>query len=236
MRAIGSLMDKSTMRFLFGDRELVLTVGALLSARTDAIILPAETDLSRQPGIAGEIIERAGDGVQQEIVQLIREYSVIDQGMAVFTSGGELPCRAIIHAVVPVPGADNPGHLLEQALSRSLQLCDMNEWHSLACPVMELPATGLRIGDIAEAYFRVITHFWDARLECALEKVVIYASEQQFRPFFDAFREHGLSGEDKTRQAALPANETQEAQVGEVELSEDEIAAQDNSDIDSWFK
>lgn len=234
--AIGKLMDKSTMRFLFGDRELVLTVGALLSARTDTIILPAETDLSQQPGIAWDLIEQAGDQVRQESIQLIREYGAIDQGMAVFTSGGELPYRAIIHAVVPVAGAEDPGHLLERALSRSLQICDMNEWQSLACPVMDLSAAGLHLGDIAEAYFRVITHFWDARQECALEKVVIYASEQQFRPFFDAFREHGLSGEDADTPVALPANGAQEEQIGEIELSEDDIASLDNSDIDSWFK
>lgn len=220
------------MRFLFGDRELVLTVGMLQSAQADCIIIPAEPDLAHRSGLAQEIIHQAGEQVRQESAQLIREYGTIDYGMAVFSSAGELPFRAIIHAVVPGPEAADPRRLLEQALSRSLQLCDLNEWHSLACPVMDFATTALTIDDIAATYFHVITHFWDARQECALERVVIYTMQEQFRPFFDAFREQGFT---EPAASGSPV-EMEDEQISEIELSEDDVATQDNSDIDSWFK
>lgn len=223
------------MRFLFGDRELVLTVGTLLSAQADSIIIPAGPELGHEDPLAQEVIRRAGERVREESTQLMREYGAMDYGMAVFTTAGDLPFRAIIHAVVPGAGANDPGRVLEQALSRSLQLCDLNEWRSLACPVLDLSESGLSISDISMAYFHVITHFWDARQECALEKVVIYATQDQFRPFFDAFREQGFTEQELAAPISSPAGSCDE-QVGEIELSEDEVAAQDNSDIDGWFK
>lgn len=226
-------MDKSNMRFLFGDRELLLTVGDLLSASVDVIVNPAESTLGHQQGLAQQISQQAGVQLRQDSAQLIREYGSIDSGMAVYTSAGELPYKAIIHAVAPEQGDDDAQRLLEQALSRSLQLCDMNEWRSIGFPAIGMEAAGMPINDCAQAYFRAITHFWDARHDCAVEKVVVYLQQSQFRPFFDAFREQGFTEDE----GSLPAQVSADAEpVGEIELSDVDIAELDDSDIDSWFK
>lgn len=227
------MSDKSNMQFLFGDRELVLTVGDLLSANVDVIVNPAETTLQPQSGLSQQISQQAGAQLQRDSEQLIREYGAIDAGMAVYTSAGDMPYKAIIHAVVPGQAVDDAQRLLQQALSRSLQLCDMNEWGSIGLPAIHGELAGLTIEECAEAYFRAITHFWDARHDCAVEKVMVYLQPEQFRLFFDAFREQGFSGEDAplTAQASV-----QPEQAGEITLSEDDIAELDDSDIDNWFK
>ncbi|MEJ2361175.1 MAG: macro domain-containing protein [Gammaproteobacteria bacterium] len=226
-------MDKTTMRFLFGDRELVLTAGDVLSAKVDAIANPAGNMLDHQAALAQRICQQAGSQIECESAQLIREYGAIDAGMAVYTSAGDLPFKAIIHAVVPEQNVADAGRLLEQAISRSLQLCDMNEWYSLAIPVVDMEAAGLTLADVAQAYFRAITRFWDARHDCALEKVCVYVTPEQFRAFFDAFREEGLT--EETEAGPIAADNGEES-IGEIDLSEADIADLDDSDINNWFK
>jgi len=164
---------------------------------------------------------------------LIREYGQIDAGMAVYTSAGELPFKAIIHAIGPAMGEGDEQRKLEQAVSRSLQLCDMNEWRSVGIPVMGEGELALPIEMCAEAFFRAITRFWDARHDCAVEKVVVSLQQAQFRPFFDAFREQGFTAEDGGDPLS---NTSAEEPVGEIDLSETDIAELDDEDISDWFK
>jgi len=225
--------EKSTMRFLFGDRELILAVTELLSAPVDVIVSPAERTLQHQTGVAGEIRQRAGDRLEQESAQLIQEYGEIDTGMAVYTSAGELPFKAIIHAVCPGMGEGDEQRKLEQSVSRSLQICEMNEWRSVCFPLLSSEQAPLPIALCAQAFFRAITRFWDARHECVVEKVLVALPQEQFRPFFDAFREHGLN---EAAADVAKQGQTGEETSGEVDLSDVNISEQDNTDIDDWFK
>lgn len=225
--------EKSAMRFLFGDRELLLAVADLLSAPVEVIVNPADCTLQHQSELAQQIRQRAGKRVQQETEQLIREYGQIDAGMAVYTSAGELPFKAIIHAVGPVAGGDDEQRKLEQVVSRSLQLCEMNEWSSIGFPAIEIGHPDMPVAISAEAYFRAITRFWDARHECQVEKVFVVLNQSQFRQFFDAFREQGFETEETVSDVT---EGSKEGVVGEIDLSEADFSDQDNTDIDSWFK
>jgi len=228
--------EKSMMRFLFGDRELILAVTELLSAPVEVIVSPADCSLQHQADIASQILRGAGDRLQQESEQLIREYGAIDPGMAVYTSAGDLPFKAIIHAVAPQMGEGEEQRKLEQAVSRSLQLCEMNEWRSVCFPMLNPEQAALPIALCAQAFFRAITRFWDARHECVVEKVLVSLPQTQFRPFFDAFREQGINETDATSGEQLLAGGEQEENVGEVDLTDMELSAQDNDDINDWFK
>ncbi|MBI1424203.1 MAG: hypothetical protein GC149_12095 [Gammaproteobacteria bacterium] len=226
-------MEISEKRFLFGDRELLLTVADLLSAPVEVIVNSAEPTLQHVQGMAQTIRQRAGSRLQEDSDQLIREYGVIDPGMAVYTSAGELPYKAIIHAVPPPPGDREEQRKLEQAVSRSLQLCDMNEWRSVGFPLIGTEAGGLPLALCAQAFYRAITRFWDARQECAVEQVRVYLLPDQFQAFSAAFHEH----EGATQPTASGAHAAAvEENIGEISLSESEIADLDDSDIDSWFK
>lgn len=225
--------EKSAMRFLFGDRELLLMAADFLSVPVDVIVNPADKTLQHHSALGQQIHQQAGGRLQQESEQLIREYGQIDAGMAVFTTAGDLPYKAIIHAVGPEKEEEGGQSTLEQLVSRSLQLCDMNEWSSIGFPALEISHPDMPVAVSAQAFYRAITRFWDARHECAVEKVIVLLQQQQFRPFFDAFREHGLSTEEVDNEFS---GEDSEGKVGEVDLSESDLDDLDNSDIDSWFK
>jgi len=226
-------MAKQSMRFLFGDRELTLLAGDVLNAKVAVIVSPNDTQLTGAQGLARQISQAAGPRLTEQCGQLIREYDRIDEGMAVYTCAGELPYRAVIHAVVPARDHDDQQRLLEQALSRSLQLCELNEWDSVAFPDFADDCDVAAIGTCARAFFRAITRFWDARYDSPVEKVLIFAHPERFRVFFDAFRADGL----ETNAAAAPQQPEQAGEsAGQITLSEADIQELNEPGIDDWFK
>jgi len=234
-------MNAPSMQFLYGDRELRLVIGSVLEAPVEVVVNAADAMLSHGGTLARELQTRAGQALRRESVQLIREYGAIGAGMAVYSTAGELPFKAVIHAVGPAlepsgseAGAEDGQREIEQAVSRSLQLCELNEWRSVAFPALGAEVFDVPIEVCARAYFRAITRFWDARHECPLEQVIVCLREAQFRPFFDAFREHGL---DPDNAPAAGEDAADERPTGEIELSDRDIAAlEDDDEIDDWFK
>ncbi len=67
----------------------------------DAIANAANTQLRHGGGVAGAIARAGGATLERES----RERAPIGLGEAVETSGGEMPCRWVIHAVAGILGA-----------------------------------------------------------------------------------------------------------------------------------
>lgn len=218
------------MQFLFGDRELRLEAGDLLTAEVEVIVNSANTNLTHDGGVAAQILNAAGTELAAQSARLIEEYGDIESGMAVYTDAGKLSYKAVIHAVGPTREEGEQQHKIEQAVARSLLLCEANDWHSIAFPAISTGYCNVPVETCGRAFFRTITHFWDARQESAVEKILICLTDEKFRSFFDAFREDAISmPEEKT-----PPSESKEA-VGHISLNEDESAEVDD-EIAGWFK
>jgi O-acetyl-ADP-ribose deacetylase (regulator of RNase III) len=225
------------MQFLFGDRELILKVSDLLTAPVEVIVNPANIGLSHGGGLAEQILQQAGDVLQQESDQLIREYGQLETGMAVYTTAGRLPYKAVIHAVGPEMGEGDEQQKIEQAVSRSLKLCEINEWQSIAFPAISTGIFNVPVEVCAQGFYRAITSFWDARLESSPTKIILCLSQDSFHHFFDAFRREAIETESEGVSESLTgeeANDTPEA--GIVDLSEQDLSGLDSDDINDWFK
>jgi O-acetyl-ADP-ribose deacetylase (regulator of RNase III) len=225
-------MDDQNVKFLYGDRELQLSVLDLLTVKDDVIVSAADSALSHSCGLAARINAAAGHEVSKQSAQLISEYGEMESGMAVYTTAGKLPYKAIIHAVGPEHGDGNAQRTLEQTISRSLQLCDTNSWQSVAFPAYSAESFGVSIVVCAQAFFRAITRFWDARHECNVEKITLCLTEQTFQPFFVAFREDAISEAHPT-QLSRPDHKKE---IGYVEIGEESINLDTNDEVDGWFK
>ena len=228
------------MQFLFGDRELVLKVADLLAAPVDVIVNPANGGLSHGGGVAGQIAQQGGDAIQAESDLFIKEHGMLESGMVAFTSAGHLPFDAIIHAVGPKMGEGDEQRKIQLAVSRSLQLCDMHDWKSIAFPAISSGIFGVPIEISARAFFRAITSYWDARMDTSPEKVIICLTEKNFHPFLHAFREESFErdgGADDQTEPEIKKNHIDaEPEVGIVNLSEEDISILDNDDVNDWFK
>jgi O-acetyl-ADP-ribose deacetylase (regulator of RNase III) len=231
---------KKSMQFLFGDRELVIKVADLLSAPVDVIVNPANGGLAHGGGVAGQIVQKGGEVIQQESDLFVKEHGTLESGMVAFTSAGELPYEAIIHAVGPRMGEGHEQSKIEQAVSSSLMLCNMHDWNSVAFPAISAGIFGVPIEISARAFFKAIISFWDARIDTAPEKVMICLTEKSFLPFFNAFRDAAKLPEDETHRkiktAVIKQASESELPTGIVELTEEDISEIENDEVSDWFK
>ena len=235
---------KQTMQFLFGDRELVIKVADLLTSPVDVIVNPANGALSHGGGVAGQIAQQGGDVIQDESDLFIKEHGVLESGMVAFTSAGHLSYDAVIHAVGPKMGEGDEQRKIQLAVSRSLQLCDMHDWKSIAFPAISAGIFGVPIEISARAFFRAITSYWDARMDITPEKVIICLTEKNFHSFLHAFREESFvrdGGKDDTENRKMDEvlkknNIDAEPSAGIVNLNEEDISSLDNDEMNDWFK
>ena len=146
----------------------------------------------------------------------------------------------MIHAVGPRMGEGDEQRKIEQAVSRSLMLCSMHDWQSVAFPAISSGIFGVPIGIVAQGFFRSITSFWDARMDTPPDKVIICLTEHNFRPFLNAFRDESLLSDDelnkKNSPAIKPESADKELAVGLVDLSEDTLSKLDDDEVNDWFK
>ena len=229
------------MQFLFGDRELIIKVADLLTIPADVIVNPANGGLSHGGGVAGQILHQGGNSIQEESALFVKEHGMLESGMVAFTTAGRLPYEAVIHAVGPKMGEGHEQRKIEQAVSSSLMLCNMHDWHSIAFPAISTGIFGVPLEISAKAFFRAITSFWDARMDSAPGKVIICLTETNFQNFFNAFQDAAKQPEQETHQtikAVTIKQELSDAELptGVVDITEQDISELENDDVNDWFK
>jgi len=224
------------MQFLYGDRELLLTVGDIFSASAEVIVSPAQPDLNNTKALAAEFVVRGGASVQQECEQFIRHHGELENGMVAMTSAGEIPYEAILHAVVPCFGDGDEVMSVTRAVSNSLKLCSMHAWQTIAFPDFYETTKEMPVEMVAQGFFHAITSFWDARLDEPPFTIILCLSEANFRPFFDAFRQASMMPDEDEPLLVENTAESAEVIAGSVTLDENEISALQNDEVSDWFK
>lgn len=230
-------MTKNTMQFLYGDRELLIQIADLFAAPVDVIVNPANGGLSHGGGVAGQIVERGGEIIQQESDQFIKQHGELHSGMVAMTSAGALPFQAILHAVGPRMGEGDEEDKVTQAVSSCLKLCQMHDWQSIAFPAISTGIFRVPVDVVARGFYRAITSFWDARLEGAPDKVMICLTQDNFEPFVLAFRDASMQPDAASPPSQSVAQDEREPETGEIELDETAIAElnDDDDEVNDWF-
>src|SRR5512136_621890 len=85
---------------------LQLIKGDITVEKTDAIVNAANRYLQHGAGVAGAILHRGGPVIEEESEAWLRLHGPVSHAEPAWTSGGNLSCRFVIHAVGPV--WDNP--------------------------------------------------------------------------------------------------------------------------------
>ena len=115
--------------------EFQVVKGDITSIKTDAIVLPANTQLREGSGASEMIFKKAG---RKELTADCEKLAPIDVGAAVPTSGYRLPATYILHAAVPrwQGGNQNEYALLSSAYLSCLSIADTMGCKSLAFPLL----------------------------------------------------------------------------------------------------
>ncbi len=114
--------------------KIVIKKGDITQERVDAIVNAANEYLKHGGGLAGIIVRKGGNIIQEESNKL----APIKTGDAVTTTAGALPCRYVIHAVGPIWKGGNYGEpkLLRKAIRSSIREALKHSMNTIAIPAI----------------------------------------------------------------------------------------------------
>ena len=88
----------------------------------------------------------------------------------------------------------------------------------------------------AGGFFAAITSFWDARLDEPPYRIIICLGEENFRPFFDAFRQASMMPGEEAHRQTFVTEPDEAVETGVISLDEDEVQSLEGDDVSDWFK
>lgn len=113
-------------------RILRLVQGDITEREVDAIVNAANSYLQHGGGVAGAIVKKGGQIIQEESNKI--GYTPV--GTAVITGAGKLPSKFIIHAVGPRMGEGDEDNKLRKAVLSSLKLASEKGLKSISLPAI----------------------------------------------------------------------------------------------------
>lgn len=138
---------------------LSLIQGDITLAAVDAVVNPANQFLQHGGGLAGVLSKKAGPALQSESNLWVRENGPVSHERPAHTSAGDLPFKAVIHAVGPVWGSGNEESKLRAAVQGSLRTAASLELNSLAIPAISTGIFGYPLDQAANVILKAIDEF-----------------------------------------------------------------------------
>ncbi len=123
MDTIEKKINKTTIRLVSAD---------LTERDVDAIVNAANSRLQHGGGVAGAIVRRGGQVIQDESDKI----GYVPVGSAAITTGGKLKARYVIHAVGPRMGEGDEDNKLKKAINSVLVLALEKKIRSISIPAI----------------------------------------------------------------------------------------------------
>jgi O-acetyl-ADP-ribose deacetylase (regulator of RNase III) len=162
---------------------LEMVEGDITELDVEAIVNPANEDLQLGSGVAGAILDKGGEAIQEECNR-IGHTSV---GQAVMTGAGELPQSQVIHAVGPRMGEGDEDRKLASAVRSALALADRNGLRSIGLPAISTGVFGFPMDRCARILLTEVHRYLQGGTK--LDKVVICLyGEEAFKQFRQELR------------------------------------------------
>lgn len=113
-------------------KTLRLVQGDITERDVDAIVNAANSRLQHGGGVAGAIVRKGGQIIQEESNKI----GFVPVGSAAITTAGKLPARLVIHAVGPRMGEGDEDNKLRSAVLSSLRLASEKGLSSISIPAI----------------------------------------------------------------------------------------------------
>ena len=111
---------------------LRLVQGDLTERDVDAIVNAANSYLKHGGGVAGAIVRKGGNVIQEESDKI----GFTPVGTAAITTAGKLKAKHVIHAVGPRMGEGDEDYKLKNAVLATLNLASGNGFKSISMPAI----------------------------------------------------------------------------------------------------
>ncbi len=141
-------------------QSLELVQGDLTEQEVDVIVNAANEYLQHGGGVAGAIVRKGGRIIQEESDRWIQDHGRISHAAPAYTTGGNLPCKYVVHAVGPVWGMNNADERLATAVFASLRLAESLGAHSIALPAISTGTFGFPKDRAAHVILHAICEYY----------------------------------------------------------------------------
>jgi O-acetyl-ADP-ribose deacetylase len=121
---------------LSNNKILRLVKGDITERNVDVIVNAANSYLKHGGGVAAAIVKKGGAIIQEESDKITTARGLVPVGLAVITTAGNLPCKAVIHVVGPRMGERNEDYKLRKAVRSSILLASERGFRSISMPAI----------------------------------------------------------------------------------------------------
>lgn len=165
--------------------------GDITGLEVDAIANAANTDLLHGGGVAAAIARAGGERLERES----REAAPIGVGEVAVTSGGDMPCRWVLHAATMELGGPTSAEIIAAATSATLAAAEEVGATSLALVAFGTGVGGFPMAEAARIEVEEVRRHL-AR-GSGIERVVFVVRGSAARRSFEAAL--GTAGDDRAR-------------------------------------
>jgi O-acetyl-ADP-ribose deacetylase (regulator of RNase III) len=148
-------IEGKTMRLVQGD---------ITERDVDAIVNAANAHLRHGGGVAGAIVRKGGQIIQEESNRI--GYTPV--GTAVITGAGKLPAKFVIHVVGPRMGEGDEDNKLKSAVWNSLTLASERGLKSISMPAISSGIFGFPKDRCAEILVKEVLNYIKENLKSSL--------------------------------------------------------------------
>ena len=217
---LSALPATSLKQLLSNGVNFSLYQSDITGQRVDAIVNAANEWLQHGGGVAAAIVRKGGRQIEDDSREIMshRNRRPLDVGDAVYTSGGNLPCRFVIHTVGPRwHDYDRRKSilLLRRACVESLRLAAKLKLCSIALPAISSGIFGMPKNTCAQVMFDAVEEFsssTDAEFSTLRDVRIVIIDDETISFFREEFVRRYTSQE--TSQTNATSNGKQEEQEG----------------------
>jgi len=166
--------------------EIQLIQGDITTVKADGVVNPANSQLMHGGGLAGTLARKAGPSLQKESAAWIQEHGPVSHSSPASTSAGNLPFKAIIHAVGPVWGSGNEKAKLRSAVLGSLNRALDLGLESLALPAISTGIFGYPLQEAAGVILTAVRDFTNQAESRGLSRILIVVYDERTASAFRA--------------------------------------------------
>jgi len=154
---------KSTLRAVLQDSGMTIQVrhGDMTTEEVDCIVNAANASLDHASGLAGAIIKKGGEVIQNESDIWVAKNGKVEEGGLVITGAGKLPCKHVFHAVGPMWHGGNEGEeiILGMCVRSCLEKADEMKLNSISLPAISSGIFGFPKEKCATVMFDMVRSY-----------------------------------------------------------------------------
>lgn len=163
------------------NKTLRLVQGDITERDVDAIVNAANSYLKHGGGVAGAIVRKGGNIIQEESDRI----GFTPVGTAEITTAGWLPARHVIHAVGPRMGEGDEDKKLKNAVVSSLTLASAKRLSSISMPAISSGIFGFPKDRCAKILVSESEKFLEENPRSSLELVEFCVFDDETAEYFE---------------------------------------------------